>query len=66
MLLLLEKMEKTVGHLPLKENGKFTKTIFYLLWADPCGKCNVTVTSNAVNVGDGDGMQVPCVVHFCA
>ena len=59
-------MEKTVGHLPLKENGKFKKTIFYLLWADPCGKWNVTVTSNAVNVGDGDGMQVPCVVHFFA
>ena len=59
-------MEKIVGHLPLKENGKFTKTIFCFLWAGPYGKWNVAVTSKAVNVGDGDGMQVPCVVLFCA
>ena len=45
-----------VGHLPLGENGKFAKTIFYSLHADPYGKCNITVTGKAVNLGDDDGM----------
>ena len=38
MLLLLKNLEKIVGHLPLKENGNFAKTIFYFLRADLCGK----------------------------
>ena len=60
----VEKDEKVVGHLPLGENGKFAKTIFYFLRADPYGKCNITVTGKAVNLGDGDGMQVPCILHL--
>lgn len=66
MLLLLKNLEKIVGHLPLKENGNFAKTIFYFLRADLCGKWNITVTSQAVNVGDGDRIQLPCIVPFCA
>ena len=53
-----------VGHLPLGENEKFAKTIFYFLRADPYEKCNITVTGKAVNLGDGDGMQVPCILHL--
>ena len=60
----VKKDEKVVGHLPLGENGKFAKTIFYFLRADPYGKCNITVTGKAVNLGDGDGMQVPCILHL--
>ena len=56
--------EKVVGHLPLGENGKFAKTTFYILRADPYGKCNITVTGKAVNLGDGDGMQVPCILRL--
>ena len=56
--------EKVVRHLPLGENGKFAKTIFYFLRADPHGKCNITVTGKAVNLGDGDGMQVSCILHL--
>ena len=52
-----------VGHLPLGENGKFAKTIFYFLRADSYGKCNITVTEKAVNLSGGDGMQVPCILH---
>ena len=55
----VKKYEKVVGHLPLGENGKFAKAIFYFLRADPYRKCNITVTGKAVNLGDGDGMQVP-------
>ena len=60
----VKKGEKIVGHLPLGKNGKFAKTIFYFLRADPYGKCNITVTGKAVNLGDGDGMQVPCVLRL--
>ena len=60
----VKKDEKVVGHLPLGENGKFAKTIFYFLRADPYGKCIITVTGKAVNLGDGDGMQVPCILHL--
>ena len=60
----VKKDEKVVGHLPLGENGKFGKTIFYFLCADPYGKCNITVTGKAVNLGDGDEMQVPCILQL--
>ena len=60
----VKKDEKVVGHLQLVENGKFAKTIFYFRRADPYGKCNMTVTGKAVNLGDGDGMQVSCILHL--
>ena len=60
----VKKNEKVVGHLPVGENGNFAKTIFYFLRADPYGNCNRTVTGKAVNVDDGDGMQVPCILHL--
>ena len=60
----VKKNENVVGHLPLGENGKFAKIIFYFLLADPYGKCNINVTGKTVNLGDGDGMQVPCILHL--
>ena len=60
----VKKDEKVVGHLPLGENGKFAKTIFYFLCGDSYGKCNITVTGKAVNLGDCDGMQVSCILHI--
>ena len=60
----VKKDEKVVGHLPLGENGKFAKTIFYFFRADPYEKCNISATGKAVNLGDGDGMQVPCILHL--
>ena len=53
-----------VGHLPLGKNGKFAKTIFYFLRADKFGRCDISVTGSAVNLKDGDGMQVPCVLRL--
>ena len=60
----VKKDEKVIGHLPFGENGKFAKTIFYFLRADPYAKCNITVVAKAVNLGDGDAMQVPCILHL--
>ena len=59
----VKKDEKVIGHLPLGENGKFT-IIFYFLRADPCAKCYITVVGKAVNLGDGDGTQVPRILHL--
>ena len=60
----VKKDEKVIGHLPLGENGKFAKRIVYFLRADPYAKCNRTVVRKAVNLSDGDGMEVPCILHL--
>ena len=43
---------------------RVAKTIVYLLRADKKNNCTVVVTGEAVNGGDGEGMQVPCTLHF--
>ena len=40
------------------------KTFFYFLRAYPYRKCDITVTGKAVNLRDGDGIQVPCVLRL--
>lgn len=60
----VKKENKIVGHLPLGKSGKFAKTIFYFLRADELSSCKVTVTGKPVNLGDGEGMQVPCNLTF--
>ena len=60
----VKKDETVVGYVPLGENGKFAKTIFCILGADPYRKYNITVTGKAVNLADGDRMQVPCILHL--
>ena len=49
-----------LGHLPLGKTSNFAKTIFYFLRADKCSICEVEITGKPVNLGDGEGMQVPC------
>ena len=58
------KNNVVVGHLPLGCSGKFTKKIFYFLRVDEWVECKVIVTGKPVNRGDGDGMQVPCLLKF--
>ena len=48
--------------LKLGDNGRFAKTIFYYMRADTRNSCSVVVKGKAVNLGDGDGMQVH--VHY--
>ena len=61
---VVKKGELVVVHLPLDKSGKFAKTIFYFLRADPYGKCKIIVTGKPINRGDGDGMQVPCLLQL--
>ena len=59
-----KKNNVVVEHLSLGCSGKFAKTIFYFLRADEWSECKVIVTGKPVNRGDGDGMQVPCLLKF--
>ena len=58
------KGEDIVGHLMQGKSGKFAKSIFYFMRASHCNKCSVIVTGNPVNLGKGEGMQVPCIIKI--
>ena len=60
----VKKENNIVGHLPLGKSGKFAKTIFYFLRTDELSSCKVVVTQKPVNMGDGEGMQMPCKLMF--
>ena len=55
-----KKNECIVGHLPLGKTCNFAKTMFYFLRTDKYSICEVKNTGKPVNLGDGQGMQVPC------
>ena len=59
-VICINKNTSIVGHLHLGKNGKFAKMIFYFLGADQDAECRGVITGKEVNLGDRDGMQVPC------
>ena len=56
----VKKLVCIVGHLSLGKTGNFAKTIFYFLRADKYSICEVEITGKPANLGNGEGMQVPC------
>ena len=60
----VKKNNEIVGHLQLGKDGKFAKTVFYFLRGDEYGSCDVLIKRKPVNLGDGNGMQVPCSLNF--
>ena len=44
----------------LGKTGNFAKTFFYFLRADKYSICEVEITGKPLNLGDGEGMEVPC------
>ena len=56
----IKKNECIVGRLPLGKTGTFAKTIFYFLRAYKYSICELEITGKPVNLGNGEGMQVPC------
>ena len=44
------------------KSGRFS--ILYFLRADKTNNRTVVVTDKAVNRRDGEGLQVPCTLHF--
>ena len=55
---------KVIGHLKKGSNRRFAKTIFYFLRSDTYAKCCVKITGKLVNLADGEGMQVPCMLEL--
>ena len=58
----VRKDGKVVGRLKKRLMGRYAKTIFYFLRRDPFSKC--TAKFVGPNLGDGEGLQVPCEMHF--
>ena len=60
----VKKNNERVGHLQLEKDGKFATTVFYFLRVNEYGSCDALIKGKPVNLGDGDGMQVPCSLNF--
>ena len=52
--------EKIAGHLMKGTSGRFAKTVSYFLHNDAYSSAWAKVTGERCNLGDGEGMQVPC------
>ena len=52
--------ENVEGHLKKGTSGRFPKTIFYFLRSDAYSSAWAKVTGKRCNLGNGEGMQVPC------
>ena len=48
-----------MGHSVIGKSGNFAETIFYFLRAEEYSFCKTVITGKSINLGDGDGMQVP-------
>ena len=59
-------LQNTSGRLllPFGKTGNFAKNIFYFLRADEYSICEVEITGKPVNLGNCEGMQVPCEVKL--
>ena len=61
---LKAKNGKTVGHLKKGRSGRFAKTISYYLRSHNQANCTAKVSGKRFNNGDGEGLQVPCLLKF--
>ena len=50
--------DRVVGHFKPGKSGRIARAIYFLR-ADTYSACTVTIKGKAVNLGDGEGMQVP-------
>ena len=53
-----------VGHLSKRQSARFAKTVSYFLRASNENCCRVEVPCKRVNLGDEEGLQIPCILHF--
>ena len=60
----VERCGDVVGHLSKGRSARFNKTVSYFLRASNENRCRVEVTGKRVNLGDGEGLQIPCILHF--
>ena len=60
----VEKCGDVVGHLSKRSSARFSKTVSYFPRANNENCCRVELTGKRVNLGDGEGLQIPCILHF--
>ena len=60
----VERCGDVVGHLSKGRSARFAKTVSYFLRASNENCCRVEVTGKRANLGDGEGLQIPCIFHF--
>ena len=53
-----------IGNLSEGRSARFARTVSYFLRASNENYCRVEVTGKRVNLGDGEGLQIPCILHF--
>ena len=53
-----------VGDLKKGKSGRFGKTKFYYLRSHPQANCTAKVTGKGFNLGDGESLQVSCILQF--
>ena len=59
-----EKCDAVVGHLSKWKTSRFAKTISFFLCGSNENSCKVEVTGKIVNLGDWEGIWIPCNLHF--
>ena len=60
----ITKDARVIGHLKKGKTGRYAKTVFYFLRANLMNTISIIVTGKRVNVGDGQGLQIPCQILF--
>ena len=55
----VNKNDRIMGHSVNGKPGNFAETIFYFLRAEEYILCKTVIRGKPINLGDGDGMQVP-------
>ena len=55
---------QVIGHLKKGKTGRYVKTVFYFLRANPMNIASITVTGKRVNFGDGQILLIPCTILF--
>ena len=59
-----ERCGDVVGHLSKGRSVRFAKTVSNFLRASNENCCRVEVTGKRVNLGNGEGLQIPYIFHF--
>ena len=58
------KDARVIGYLKKGKTGRYAKTVFYFLRANPMNTASITVTDKRVNFGDEQGLQIPWTILF--
>ena len=60
----ITKDARVIGHLKKGKTGRYAKTVFYFLRANPMNTASITATGKRVDSGDGQRLQILCTILF--